>query len=151
MENGIVQRKHVWFLSLSVSHNPCCNGRWSRTEWISVEEYQGTIVLILIVVEDGLVLIINLIIGELYYGLNPCCSGRWSRTEQWKNLKLEKECLNPCCSGRWSRTFKKLKAAKFKTVLILVVVDDGLVLVLLVPALCRISLNPCCSGRWTCT
>ena len=47
-----------------------------------MEEYQGTIVLILIVVEDGLVLIINLIIGELYYGLNLCCSGRWSRTEQ---------------------------------------------------------------------
>ena len=32
MENGIVQRKHIWFLSLSVSHNPCCNGRWSRTK-----------------------------------------------------------------------------------------------------------------------
>lgn len=37
-------------------------------------------ILILIVVEDGLVLIMNILIIILIEGLNPCCSGRWSRT-----------------------------------------------------------------------
>ena len=61
MENGIVQRKHVWFLSLSVSHNPCCNGRWSRTRTPQGTHPNGAFaVLILIVVDVGLVLIMTL-------------------------------------------------------------------------------------------
>ena len=38
------------------------------------------LVLILVVMEDGLVLLkqdVNEVVTE---GLNPCCSGRWSRT-----------------------------------------------------------------------
>ena len=37
-------------------------------------------------------------------------------------------CLNPCCSGQWSRTYHtRLTKIKLATVLILVVVDNGLV------------------------
>ena len=36
--------------------------------------------------------------------------------------------LNPCCSGRWSRTVYLLADRAGKLVLILVVVEDGLVL-----------------------
>ena len=36
--------------------------------------------------------------------------------------------LNPCCSGRWPRTLTKAKLVTLcKSVLILVVVEDGLV------------------------
>ena len=37
-------------------------------------------VLILIVVDNGLVLIIQKMIGRIYFRLNPYCSGQWSRT-----------------------------------------------------------------------
>ena len=60
-------------------------------------------VLILIVVEDGLVLI--------YSVFN----------------KIVKHSLNPYCSGRWSRTARQIADATNQTVLILIVVDDGLV------------------------
>ena len=36
--------------------------------------------------------------------------------------------LNPCCSGRWSRTFSATLKSLSLRVLILVVVEDGLVL-----------------------
>ena len=39
-------------------------------------------VLILVVVEDGLVLLIIQIARERTDCLNPCCSGRWSRTSK---------------------------------------------------------------------
>ena len=35
--------------------------------------------------------------------------------------------LNPCCSGRWSRTFFNRKEFSNLSILILVVVEDGLV------------------------
>ena len=35
--------------------NPCCSGRWSRSQF-------------------------NLADGQVAKSLNPCCSGRWSRT-----------------------------------------------------------------------
>ena len=36
--------------------------------------------------------------------------------------------LNPCCNGRWSRTvFKNIVGVEVATVLILVVMEDGLV------------------------
>ena len=60
-------------------------------------------VLILIVVDDGLVLI--------YSVFN----------------KIVKHSLNPYCSGRWSRTARQIADATNQTVLILIVVDDGLV------------------------
>ena len=38
--------------------------------------------------------------------------------------------LNPCCSGQWSRTVENTEfAVSFPDVLILVVVDNGLVLI----------------------
>ena len=84
--------------------------------------------------------------------------------------------LNPCCSGQWSRTqlIDPISNTDL-TVLILVVVDNGLVhkdngeftvaLTGLNPCcsgqwsrtwysswlniLCLTSLNPCCSGQWS--
>ena len=41
------------------SLNPCCNGRWSRTELNKIRKTAGLSVLILVVMEDGLVLTIN--------------------------------------------------------------------------------------------
>ena len=62
-------------------------------------------VLILVVVEDGLVLLSrSLTLRRL--SLNPYCSGRWSRTQDINDKRIE----------------------SLKDVLILVVVDDGLVL-----------------------
>ena len=42
-------------------------------------EFWDAEVLILVVVEDGLVLLFNME-TTIISGLNPCCSGRWSRT-----------------------------------------------------------------------
>ena len=65
---------------------------------------EDTIVLILIVVEDGLVL--------------PKRSAD----------KETGECLNPYCSGRWSRTSEEFDFLdRANAVLILIVVEDGLV------------------------
>ena len=61
------------------------------------------LVLILVVVEDGLVLI------------------------NFSNFKSNSKCLNPCCSGRWSRTHLPYNICIYCIVLILVVVEDGLV------------------------
>ena len=36
-------------------------------------------------------------------------------------------CLNPCCNGRWSSTSDSTQFFDFGTVLILVVMEDGLV------------------------
>ena len=45
-------------------------------------------VLILVVVEDGLVLIDREIKEHGPNCLNPCCSGRWSRTRPYKTLLI---------------------------------------------------------------
>ena len=71
-----------------------------------------TDVLILVVVDNGLVLLNKLVMTLSYVRLNPYCSGRWSRTEILSDESME-----------------------LLTVLILIVVDNGLVLLLLVPAL----------------
>ena len=67
---------------------------------------EDTIVLILVVMEDGLV-------------------------QAWMQgiAKHFNDSLNPCCDGRWSRTsiLDKAKVVIY-TVLILVVMEDGLVL-----------------------
>ena len=92
--------------------NPCCSGRWSRTNvvlegksrefivliLVVVEDglvlyklsrkLSETRVLILVVVEDGLVLINHLKIRNYERCLNPCCSGRWSRTLPYKTLLI---------------------------------------------------------------
>ena len=64
VDNGLVPLESCTLRSEDCGLNPCCSGQWSRT------------------------LIINLIIGELYYGLNPCCSGQWSRTQPYKTLLI---------------------------------------------------------------
>ena len=88
----------------SVSLNPCCSGRWSRTSCSNSLVDALKSVLILVVVDDGLVL----------------CQGCSNLTQAAS--------LNPCCSGRWSRTlYSSLLPRASCHVLILVVVDDGLV------------------------
>ena len=47
----------------SFSLNPCCSGRWSRTEGVTYHTRATKI------------------------SLNPCCSGRWSRTAIIKALR----------------------------------------------------------------
>ena len=87
------------------SLNPYCSGRWSRTLLMEFGIVCCLVqVLILIVVEDGLVL---LFLFDL------------------KTKSLES--LNPYCSGRWSRTNENGNEDKAKQVLILIVVEDGLV------------------------
>ena len=54
-DNGLVPRSLVLANDKGVSLNPCCNGRWSRTDFLV--HYCGYVlnVLILVVVDDGLV------------------------------------------------------------------------------------------------
>ena len=85
-------------------------------------------VLILVVVDNGLVhQILNFYKVESIR-LNPCCSGQWSRTSIKTAHYFSINCLNPCCSGQWSRTGLSHAKRIAKSVLILVVVDNGLVL-----------------------
>ena len=88
---------------------------------------RGSMVLILVLVEDGL-------------GVNS----------QGKKA-LTPHCLNPCFSGGWSRSqVKTEKSSPSRAVLILVLVEDGLGAVILptsrLPFYC---LNPCFSGGWS--
>ena len=84
--------------------NPCCSGRWSRTQNVRTFANADGRVLILVVVEDGLVLVMTLPLWWWQLSLNPCCSGRWSRTVSYFVLKTLLARLNPYCSGSWSRT-----------------------------------------------
>ena len=45
-------------------------------------------VLILVVVDDGLVLMLVVILEEWMLSLNPCCNGRWSRTRPYKTILI---------------------------------------------------------------
>ena len=77
MEDGL--GRYVTMLVGTIRRlNPCFNGRWSRTQQITI-------------------FLIHLIC------LNPCFNGRWSRTYQV--FKMQRIAgLNPCFNGRWSRT-----------------------------------------------
>ena len=135
-----------------VSLNPYCSGRWSRTSkrhgcwetqqvlilivvedglvqaWKQMQSRQEGGVLILIVVEDGLVHSQFIATKFADMSLNPYCSGRWSRTLQHLLCLLSQMSLNPYCSGRWSRTGYSVRVGReLKSVLILIVVEDGLV------------------------
>ena len=59
--------------------------------------------------------------------------------------------LNPCCYGRWSQSpLKASQSSRTKTVLILVVMEDGLRDEEYVEGEANyICLNPCCYGRWS--
>ena len=85
-------------------------------------------VLILIVVDNGLVLIVKVSVLLLIKGLNPYCSGQWSRTgKHTEKAQDEALSLNPYCSGQWSRTDWTTSSAIASTH----------------------RLNPYCSGRWS--
>lgn len=45
--------------------------------------YLDAKVLILIVVDNGLVLLSSLLLVVESLRLNPCCSGQWPRTHRW--------------------------------------------------------------------
>ena len=64
--------------------NPCCSGRWSRTGGNLAIRQVSMGVLILVVVEDGLVRDNVQLNAEERTSLNPCCSGRWSRTASYQ-------------------------------------------------------------------
>ena len=55
MEDGLVLYSIDYIVSTILSLNPCCNGRWSRTDFKATTESLKK-VLILVVMEDGLVL-----------------------------------------------------------------------------------------------
>ena len=59
--------------------------------------------------------------------------------------------LNPYCSGQWSRTMtKEIELTFCESVLILIVVDNGLVQHQIgVWRKCTVGLNPYCSGQWS--
>ena len=52
MEDGLVLNSHLMDVFRMVSLNPCCNGRWSRTEKVTLTDEVGMAVLILVVMED---------------------------------------------------------------------------------------------------
>ena len=84
-------------------------------------------VLILVVVDNGIVLLCVQMILFTLDSLNPCCSGQWYRTKKISDRKEQKTVsLNPCCSGQWYRTHSLMT----------------------LQCLPVSSLNPCCSGQW---
>ena len=93
----------VSFVMLSL--NPCCSGRWSRTVQEAVVEGQEYTVLILVVVDDGLVL--------LHARISMCAS-----------IKV---LILVVVDDGLVLNIKIMKGTN-NEVLILVVVDDGLVL-----------------------
>ena len=73
-------------------------------------------VLILVVVDDGLVLVNLDVDVEETWCLNPCCSGQWSRTTMnTRSTTMSCASLNPYCSGRWSRTARQIADATNQT------------------------------------
>ena len=82
-----------------------------------------SLVLILVVMEEGqrqgqwCPIVID------YTGLNPCCNGRGSKTLSLMPMGFRVPCLNPCCNGRGSKTYGLFQ-----------IIDE-------------LSLNPCCNGR----
>ena len=55
MEDGLVLQMRYLPISSWFCLNPCCNGRWSRTQIKLSQSTQPSNVLILVVMEDGLV------------------------------------------------------------------------------------------------
>ena len=132
------------------SLNPCCSGQWSRTlyclvsllktarslnpycsgQWSRTKCYSHSITSL--------------------PSLNPYCSGQWSRTKCYSHSITSLPSLNPYCSGQWSRTLKFFLLSHLNSVLILIVVDNGLVPRSTASADTTIEgLNPYCSGQWS--
>ena len=88
-----------------------------------------TLVLILVVMEDGLVLTLLTPWNGVRSVLILVVMEDGLVLKQKDALKNAVKSLNPCCNGRWSRTLKQKDALKNAVkVLILVVMEDGLVL-----------------------
>ena len=125
VEDGLVPKLMVANQHRITYLNPCCSGRRSSTYRSHLHKRQMLC-------------------------LNPYCSGRRSSTYRSHLHKRQMLCLNPYCSGRWSRTHSPSRNGSSRSVLILIVVDDGLVLKKAVWAMFQVkSLNPYCSGRWS--
>ena len=62
MEDGLVQQEGGNGHYVGESLNPCCDGRWSRTAPMHAYYFAGINVLILVVMEDGLVPVLNVLI-----------------------------------------------------------------------------------------
>ena len=63
MEDGLVHLHHILQQCSSLwGLNPCCDGRWSRTNGAFRVQLR------------------------IAYGLNPCCDGRWSRTARFSTF-----------------------------------------------------------------
>ena len=54
VDDGLVQGELIMLVEVTVSLNPCCSGRWSRTDK-KYSYLRKRMVLILVVVDDGLV------------------------------------------------------------------------------------------------
>ena len=140
--------------AVKFSLNPCFSGRWSLICGRCVGKRVVSSVLILVLVEDGLwwqrqnrlrsyLRVLILVLVE---------DGLWQLLAVLSWLLI---CLNPCFSGRWSLTFvtscKRVQSTEVLTVLILVLVEDGLWPKPKVHWLNHSCLNPCFSGRWSLT
>ena len=66
MDDGLVLHQLWSWLQSMLGLNPYCSGRWSRTSQITVGRDGDIRVLILIVVDDGLVLI-STVVGVLCF------------------------------------------------------------------------------------
>ena len=55
MDNGLVHCFYLFFCSVCMCLNPCCNGQWSRTDKVEYLYWQASKVLILVVMDNGLV------------------------------------------------------------------------------------------------
>ena len=92
---------------------------------------EASLVLILIVLDDGLVLpfTLTLLLITLLC-LNPCCSGRWSSTLVWDWMKedLIHVLILVVVDDGLVLDYSTSDGSVVYKVLILVVVDDGLVL-----------------------
>ena len=64
MEDGLVLQIRRLVSLLKVCLNPCCDGRWSRTD------------------------VRHTAMSARQIGLNPCCDGRWSRTRPYKTILI---------------------------------------------------------------
>ena len=135
---------------ISISLNPYCSGRWSRTLFVSGTSFDCFSRLNPYCSGRWSRTRPNSNDGDTAACLNPYCSGRWSRTRNG-DVRHTAMCLNPYCSGRWSRTCRPIVATRGVSVLILIVVEDGLVQANNITNNLnqKVSLNPYCSGRWS--
>ena len=108
--------------------NPCCSGQWSRTLGDDIA-FMAMAVLILVVVDNGLVRLHHSCIHWKKQGLNPCCNGQWSRTTAKKKLSMTEHTVLILVVMEDGLVRRRLRPSKRRfLVVILVVMEDGLAL-----------------------